>query len=95
MSGGTEDLKALGRFAKQFVSNLLPVGTEVTIRTTLDSKGKFGRVLATVMIDGDEDSLNDFMVAQRLAIPYYGQNKKLTLEQHKMCVAHHRKLGNI
>tara|TARA_R100000700_G_scaffold2267_1_gene4828 strand:+ start:40 stop:468 length:429 start_codon:yes stop_codon:yes gene_type:complete len=95
VSGGTEDLKALGRFAKQFVSNLLPVGTEVTIRTTLDSKGKFGRVLATVMIDGDEDSLNDFMVAQRLAIPYYGQNKKLTLEQHKMCVAHHRKLGNI
>ena len=77
------------------MNKLLPVGTEVTIKTTLDSKGKFGRVLATVMIDGDEDSLNDFMVAQRLAIPYYGQNKKLTLEQHKMCVAHHRKLGNI
>ena len=93
--GGTEDLKALGRFAKQFVNNLLPVGTEVTIKTSLDSKGKFGRVLATVVIDGDFDSLNDFMVAERLAIPYHGQNKSLVLEQHKMCVAHHKKLGNI
>ena len=93
--GGTEDLKALGRFAKQFVNNLLPVGTEVTIKTSLDSKGKFGRVLATVVIDGDFDSLNDFMVAERLAIPYHGQNKSLVLEQHKMCVAQHKKLGNI
>lgn len=95
VSGGTEDLKALGQFAKQFVRNLLPVGTEVTIKTSLDSKGKFGRVLATVVVDGDFDSLNDLMVAQRLAIPYHGQSKSLVLEQHKMCVAHHKKLGNI
>jgi len=93
--GGNDDLKALGRFAKYFVKELLPVGTEVTIQTKLDGKGKFGRVLATILIDGDEDSLNDLMVAQRLAIPYHGQSKSLVLEQHKMCVAHHKKLGNI
>ena len=34
VSVGTEELMALGRFAKQFVNNLLPVGTEVTIKTS-------------------------------------------------------------
>ena len=93
--GGSDDLKALGKLAKQFVKSLLPADTMITIKTELDAKGKFGRVLATVMIDGDEDSLNDFMVAQRLAIPYHGQNKSLVLKEHKECVAYHKKLGNI
>ena len=93
--GGNDDLKALGKLAKQFVKSLLPADTMITIKTELDAKGKFGRVLATVMIDGDEDSLNDFMVAQRLAIPYHGQNKSLVLKEHRKCVAYHKKLGNI
>jgi len=40
-----------GLKAKEFVENLLPVGTEVLIRTHKDRKDKYGRWLAEVVID--------------------------------------------
>lgn len=91
--GGTPDLKALGKLAKEFVKEALPVGKEVTVRTY--KEGKFGRILAEIYIDGGDESLNDLLIEKRMAVKYYGQSKDLILEQHKMCVAYHKKIGNI
>ena len=46
----------------------------VVIRTKLrDSKGKFGRVLGTVVCDGED--INEAMIDAHLAAKYFGQNK--------------------
>jgi len=39
--------------AKAFVQELLPEGTEVVLRTQKDKKGKYGRYLADVWLDGN------------------------------------------
>ena len=91
--GGSEDLKSLGKLAKQFVQDALPVGKEVTIKT--HKEGKFGRILAEIYINGGDDSLNDLLIEKKMAVKYYGQSKDLILEQHKICIAHHKKMGNI
>ena len=44
--------KARAQEAKKFVQNLLPVGTDVIIRTQKDKKGKYGRYLADVWHEG-------------------------------------------
>jgi len=91
--GGSQDLKSLGKLAKQFVQDALPVGKEVTIKT--HKEGKFGRILAEIYINGGEDSLNELLLKKQLAVKYYGQSKSLILKQHKVCIAHHKKMGNI
>jgi|TARA_Y100000994_G_C15352272_1_gene301132 endonuclease YncB( thermonuclease family) len=91
--GGSQDLKSLGKLAKQFVQEALPVGKEVTIKT--HKEGKFGRILAEIYINGGDDSLNDLLIKRRMAVQYYGQSKDLILEQHKICIAYHKKIGNI
>ena len=46
----------------------------VIIRTELrDSRGKFGRVLGTVVCDGE--NVNEAMVEGYMAAKYFGQNK--------------------
>ena len=66
---GSQDLKSLGKLAKQFVQDALPVGKEVTIKT--HKEGKFGRILAEIYINGGDDSLNDLLVEKRMAVKYY------------------------
>ena len=47
---------------------------DVVIRTELkDSRGKFGRVLGTVVVDGVD--INQAMCKAHLAVPYFGQSK--------------------
>ena len=90
---GSQELKRLGQLATQFVQAALPVGKEVTIKT--HKEGKFGRILAEIYINGGDDSLNDLLIEKRMAVKYYGQSKDLILEQHRFCIAHHKKMGNI
>jgi len=93
VSGGSADLKKLGLLAKTFLTSLLADEKEITIRT--HKKGKYGRYLAELFIDGDESSVNEFMVQQRMAVRYYGQNKQEVLEEHLANVAWHKEQGNI
>ena len=46
--GGTPELKVLGNIAKDYVTQMIPVGSEVLLKTHLDRKGKFGRILAEI-----------------------------------------------
>jgi micrococcal nuclease len=44
--------------------------SDVTVRTDKDRTEKYGRYLATLLIDGAPVSVNDEMVARGLAVPY-------------------------
>ena len=95
VEGGSEDLKKLGLYAKAFVQEALPLGTRVTLVTYKDRRGKFGRLLAEVYLDANELSLNQQLVEEKLAVSYFGQDRKEILAEHYACVEHHLKLGNI
>lgn len=100
--GGTDELKALGNLAKDYVSQMIPEGSEVLLKTHLDERGKFGRILAEVFMPEAPDtegyqpkSLNDILLDELLAVPYHGQSKEDIINQHLINVQHHRAEGRI
>jgi len=79
----TRDLeeKHYGNLSKNFIKDRLPVGTVFKIRTEKDSKGKFGRILG-ILLDSNDVSINDTMIAQGYAVPYHGQSKEDIEAEH-------------
>jgi len=70
-----KDEKARGKLATKFLQNAIDNGTYVILQTQLkDSKGKFGRVLASVIIDGID--INQQMIGNHMAVRYEGQSKE-------------------
>ena len=68
-----KDEKARGKMASKYLEDAVNSG-DVVIRTELkDSRGKFGRVLGTVVVDGVD--INKAMCKAHLAVPYFGQSK--------------------
>ena len=68
------DEKARGLLAKQFLSDSIK-DKEVILKSRLkDSKGKFGRVLAEVWVNGI--NINEDMVKNGHAVRYHGQSKE-------------------
>lgn len=81
--------KQFGLLAKEFVKNMLPLGSVQTLCTEKagdDSKGKFGRILGKFEVyDGVTDStmfLGDIMIREGHAVPYFGLSKEDIQEQH-------------
>ena len=100
--GGTPELKALGLLAKDYVTQMVPEGSELLIRTHMDGRGKFGRILAELYlpeapdIEGfQERSLNTILLDELLAVPYHGQSKEDIINQHLVNVKHHKGEGRI
>ncbi len=76
-----KDEKARGKLASAFLSKAIEIADQVVIRTELkDSRGKFGRVLGTVVCDGED--INQGMVDGGFAVKYYGQSKKDVEAEH-------------
>ena len=71
--------KAAGLLAKKFVKEALHVGEIYTLTTK--EKGKFGRYLGTINLT-DKTSINDVLIKERLAVPYFGQSKAAVKEAH-------------
>ena len=70
-----KDEKVRGKLAAKFLKDAILNGKNVILQTQLkDSKGKFGRVLASVLVDGI--NINQQMVTNHLAVRYEGQSKK-------------------
>ena len=72
----TRDLdgKARGKLAKKHLQDAIEAGGRVVIQTKLkDSKGKFGRVLGDVVVDGK--NINQLMIVDHMAVAYHGQSK--------------------
>jgi micrococcal nuclease len=97
--GGSVETKALGNLAKDYLKNELPEGSTVLLRTYIDKRGKFGRVLASIYRqEGDgfqTKSLNNVLLDMRLAVEYHGQSKEEVMAQHLENVKYHQELGNI
>ena len=64
--------KKMGLASKERLKELLP--KRVIIRTSKDGKGKFGRILATPIVD-DVD-ICEQMVSEGFARPYFGGSKE-------------------
>ena len=82
----TRDLeeKKYGLAAKNFVKAHFPVGSEQILKTKLDGKGKFGRILGEFIIEMHEGmtTINELLVKNHHAARYYGQSKEEIKEQH-------------
>ena len=72
----TKDLKekAAGLLAKSVVKGFIDQGSVVTVKTSLDNKGKFGRILGTI-VDERGVNINDYLINNAYAVEYYGQSK--------------------
>ena len=72
----TTDLKdkAAGLLAKNVVKGFIDQGSVVTIKTLLDDKGKFGRILGTI-VDERGVNINHYLIDNAYAVEYYGQSK--------------------
>lgn len=69
------DEKARGKMAGAFLKEAIDNGTKVVIQTKLkDSRGKFGRVLGDVVVDGV--NINQAMIDNYHAAAYFGQSKE-------------------
>ena len=78
--------KIFGNLAKNFVKERLPVGSKQKLRTKLDGKGKFGRILGEFVIyDGKthrETTLNQMLIETSNAVKYHGQSKEEIEAEH-------------
>jgi len=74
------DEKARGLISKQFIVDKVANAKEIIIKTQKDGKGKFGRVLGKIFIDGE--NINQSMIDQSLAVEYYGQSKEDIEKKH-------------
>ena len=95
--GGTSELKALGYAAKQYVKEELPAGAQVLLKTYIDGRGKFGRLLASIYKkEGsgyETKSINQKLLEMRLAVEYMGQSKSDIVIAHNANVAYHQDKG--
>ena len=70
-----KDEKVRGKMAGSFLKDAVDNGTQVVIQTKLkDSRGKFGRVLGNVVVDGV--NINQSMIDHYHAAAYFGQSKE-------------------
>jgi len=70
-----KDEKARGKMAAAFLEDAINNGKQVVIQTKLkDSRGKFGRVLGDVVVDGI--NINQSMIDNYHAAAYFGQSKE-------------------
>ena len=64
--------KEAGLAAKRYVEDWVgALDQKVIIQTTLDDRGKFGRILGRILNE-DGECLNDEMVSLGHAVPYHG-----------------------
>ena len=59
-----------GVAATAYLVTVLPVGTQVTVRTTVDRTEKYGRYLATVMLGAV--NVNELLISTGHAVPWNG-----------------------
>jgi endonuclease YncB( thermonuclease family) len=76
-----KDEKVRGKMAGAFLKDAVDNGTKVVIETKLkDSRGKYGRVLGNVVVDGV--NINEALIKNFLAVAYFGQSKDDVEAEH-------------
>lgn len=74
--------KVFGNYAKEYVENMMPVGSEQILKTVKDEGGKYGRILGDFVIN-DGESLVEKMINERVGAPYGAGNKSLISDLHE------------
>ena len=75
------DEKARGKLAAKYLQSAIALAKKIVIQTELkDSRGKFGRVLGTVICDGE--NINQGMIDNFHAVKYLGQSKSAVEKEH-------------
>ena len=96
LRGGTDDSKAAGRLAKlrasEWVDDAMSRGNAYF--SSQGYAGKFGRPLGDI-VDEDGSSLVEFLLRQRLAVPYDGQAKAKVQELHDANIEYLKSTGAI
>ena len=72
--------KFYGKLANQFLKDQCKKGSSITLRTYLDKKGKYGRILGEIIVD--DVNINQLMVEQHMAVEYHGQSKTDIHKEH-------------
>ena len=75
-----QEEKHYGKLSSSFVKSRCKKGTYITLRTHLDKKGKFGRILGELIVEGT--NLNKQMIKEFLAVKYFGQSKQAIVDGH-------------
>jgi len=69
-----KDEKVRGKLSAKFLEDAITNGKTIVLQSKLkDSKGKFGRVLGDIVVDGL--NINQEMILNFLAVKYHGQSK--------------------
>ena len=68
--------KKRGLAAKDRVKELCPVGSSITLKTTKDGRGKFGRILGEIFVPGVVLSVSKLLIEEGHAVEYFGGKKK-------------------
>ena len=80
----TRDLneKKYGLMAKEYLKERISNGA--ILKTRLDGKGKYGRILGEFIVLDNEVrvNVNQEMIDKHYGVAYYGQSKKEIAEQH-------------
>ena len=84
----TRDLeeKKCGKLASKYIEDHIKVSSSFTLRSRLDGKGKYGRILGELICfipEFDREmSINDAMITKKLAVEYHGQSKLSIEAEH-------------
>jgi len=76
--------KPRGLLSKKKLGEKLPVGSWQIIETQKSDNNddKFGRILGVFILE-DGTRVNDWLIENNYAVPYKGENKELTQEEHQ------------
>lgn len=71
-------------YGKQSKAHLVSILAEGDIQLLSHDKGKFGRILGELFIGSSSYSINQQMIDEYHAVPYFGQSKEDTELGHQM-----------
>ena len=75
-----ENEKFYGKLSADFLKKYCRKGSYIILRTHLDKKGKFGRILGEIIVD--DVNINQLMVKENMAVEYHGQSKTIIEKEH-------------
>ena len=67
--------------ATRYLYDNLQVGEKVTIKTVLDKREKYGRLLATVFTK-EGLNINEGLIQNKLAVPYHNLTREEQIQKH-------------
>ncbi len=83
--------KFYGKLAAKFLKEQCQKGSCITLRTHLDKKGKYGRILGEIIVD--DVNINQLMIEEHMAVEYDGRSKEEIQIEHQVNRMHLNRKG--